>query len=258
MRIGADPEIFLHNGTSFVSVEGKIGGTKAAPLQVPEFGDGYCLQEDNVAVEYNIPPCSTASELYIANIRMIEYIRKKINPYGLALNFSTDALFPEKEVFTPHGQAFGCDPDFNAWEMEVNPIPKATNPLLRSVGGHIHVELPEAFGDYDKINFVRWMDVLVGGPLCHYETSNQRRELYGKAGAMRFKDYGVEYRVPSNVWINRETITNCIVAGIKMALKYTKTHMDTTMYKDTVEGAINRKDADSIAVLRTIANFRWP
>ena len=51
--IGADPEVFLERNNIPVSSIGKIGGTKYEPIHIQ---DGIFLQEDNVTVEYNIPP----------------------------------------------------------------------------------------------------------------------------------------------------------------------------------------------------------
>ena len=56
--IGCDPEIFLKDSSNnFKSVIGLLGGNKWFPRKLSEVGHA-CL-EDNVAVEFNIPPCST-------------------------------------------------------------------------------------------------------------------------------------------------------------------------------------------------------
>ena len=54
------------------------------------------------------------------------------------------------------------------------------------------------------------------------KSSARRKELYGKAGAHRPKDYGVEYRVLSNYWLKSpelvmlmESLTNDILALIR-------------------------------------------
>ena len=60
--IGADPELFLADARGkFISAVGLIGGTKKEPLQVPMYETGFCVQEDNVAAEFNIPPTDNAN-----------------------------------------------------------------------------------------------------------------------------------------------------------------------------------------------------
>jgi len=39
-----------------------------------------------------------------------------------------------------------------------------------------------------------------------YDDETQRREMYGKAGACRYKSYGVEYRTLSNAWLKSEAL----------------------------------------------------
>ena len=55
-KLGADPEVFLvdKRGDPF-SAEGIFGGTKAAPKPMDGLPEGYFIQEDNVAAEFNIP-----------------------------------------------------------------------------------------------------------------------------------------------------------------------------------------------------------
>ena len=48
---------------------------------------------------------------------------------------------------------------------------------------------------------------MIGLPAVLIDTDKQRRKLYGKAGSMRHKDYGVEYRTVSNFWLSSQELT---------------------------------------------------
>ena len=63
LAVGADPELFLRrkDGTP-QSSEGLVGGSKDEPLAIPGLADGFAVQEDNVTVEFNIPPAQTSTE----------------------------------------------------------------------------------------------------------------------------------------------------------------------------------------------------
>ena len=141
--IGADPECFVGNDKGVVSIIGKIGGTKQAPLPLP-IGPGFAVQEDNVALEYNIPP-SNSKKLFVDNITSaMDFLGETLQD-KLGLHFVKDSAisFPAEELMHPAAKVFGCDPDFNAWNMRVNRKPKSNDPNLRSCGGHIHIGTKE-------------------------------------------------------------------------------------------------------------------
>ena len=114
--IGADPEIFVGDVNGPRSIIGMIGGTKENPLPLPMLGDGFAVQEDNVALEYNIPP-SPSREAFVSNIStMMSFLRQSMkDSYGFNLLKESAISFPDSELSDPRALVFGCDPDFNAW-----------------------------------------------------------------------------------------------------------------------------------------------
>lgn len=197
---GCDPEAFLIdvNGQLKSSI-GLIGGSKDCPRPLP-LGPGYAVQEDNVALEFNIPPAEGRSQ-FVESIRStLNFLTDMVKgEYGLTLAEISAASFPKEELNTPEAHIFGCDPDFNAWTKEVNPKPAADDKALRSCGGHVHVGFDK--GHIESVSLIRHMDLHLAVPAVLMDQGLLRKELYGKAGAFRDKQYGAEYRTLSNFWI---------------------------------------------------------
>jgi len=214
--IGADPELFLKNQAGkYISSIGLIGGSKDFPLPI---GNGCSVQEDNVAVEFNTPPCRGAKEF----IEAIQYNLKVINEiashHGLFADISASAVFDSDQLEHPQAQEFGCEPDYNAWEGgKVNPKPNAADKALRSAGGHIHIGLENG---EDRIEVVKAMDLFVGCQMIKFDKDNRRRELYGMPGAYRPKPYGVEYRTASNAWITSPERIEWVYQQTEKALEF--------------------------------------
>lgn len=204
VTVGADPEVFLvnHEG-KYISGVGKIGGTKAHPKPISALG--HCVQEDNVAIEYNIPPAKTKAEFVLANTFVLKYLDVKMKKLGLSLKLDASALFEETELQTPQAMTFGCEPDYNAWTEDYNPPPRVEEDtyLLRSCGGHVHVGFSEPNTE-KQVALIKAMDIYLGIPSLFMDKDSRRRKLYGKAGACRLKSYGVEYRTLSNFWLRSD------------------------------------------------------
>lgn len=200
LSLGADPEWFLSNGKTPVSAIGKIGGSKQNPLQMEGLPPGFTVQEDNVALEYNIPATTSVGKWLDYHELAQDYIKRKLKELKLKPQITGSAQFSDAELDTPAAWIFGCDPDYCAWTGRPNPRPHSDNPNLRSAGGHIHLGNLDWMNKVEKCLFTRFLDLYVGIPLMILDNDDSRRVLYGKAGALRFKSYGLEYRTPSNVW----------------------------------------------------------
>lgn len=254
--IGADPELFFKRGDNFISAIGKIGGSKYAPRRLL---GGFALQEDNVAVEYNIPACSNTDRFVWANKLMLEEIKSIAEAHECDLALVSSGRFSDAELDNDLAKVFGCDPDFNAWDLEVNPAPNSEDKNLRSAGGHIHVGMPSDTPNKDKLGLVMVMDAVIGVPLAFMDPESKRRELYGKAGACRLKPYGVEYRTPSNVWLRDELLMH-MVSNITLQLETQWRDLLPEVRKNesVIRKAINNLDESSYHALGGILRNYWP
>jgi hypothetical protein len=252
--IGADPELFLHDGKKFISSIGRIGGTKSEPKRL--LGD-FALQEDNVTVEYNIPACETPDKFVWANMLMLDHIEKVAKSQGLKSVIASSAVFDDAELSTPEARVFGCDPDFDAWELMPNPRPTCANENLRSAGGHIHIGIEAS--SRQKIQIVRALDLMLGVQLAFMDPASERRALYGKAGACRIKPYGVEYRTPSNVWLSDESLMENVASiayRVSQGIEPEILKAANTLEKQ-IKLAINELDEKAYSECREVFRQWW-
>lgn len=236
MRLGCDPEIFLkdRNG-KHISAIGYIKAGKDNPLQIPDMPKGFTLQEDNVALEYGIPPASSADE-FVAHIEAVMQKSREWFPKGLSFSKLSCTVFTEDQMQHPLAHIFGCDPDYCAWTGKVNGSPRPPHEYMRSAGGHVHVETDKPAEDVIKA-----MDLFLGVPSVLMDKGEERKQMYGKAGAFRKKPYGVEYRTLSNFWIFRKPLIRWVWNQTEKALSF-----DGDLGEDGefIQQAINSNDKD--------------
>lgn len=208
--IGADPEVFVSHNGKLVSAHGLIKGNKHDPFKV----DRGAVQVDGMALEFNINPAASEAE-WMGNINGVLDILASMVPEH-KLECIPTAVFGLEYIRAQPEEAkeLGCDPDYNAYTVAVNPRPNGETDF-RTGAGHIHFGLPETGGnapveDKDYIGWlaakVRELDFYLGLPSLFYDADIKRRELYGKAGAFRPKKYGMEYRTLSNQWLGNDTL----------------------------------------------------
>jgi len=216
--IGTDTEFFGKDKQgNHVALCGKIGGTKEAPLQLKDMSEGFCVQEDNVSVEWNVPPTSRKS-VFVSYVKVMrERVAKILNTMELDISTAASVSFDKKELSHPNALVFGCEPDYDAWTKRENRKPHSDDECLRTAGGHIHV----GTGEVGMLAGIRMMDLFLGVPSVLLDDSPEsvkRRELYGKAGAMRPKPYGFEYRVLSNFWTFEDYLVKWVFDNTQLAM----------------------------------------
>lgn len=210
--LGSDPEVFLYSPRlgRIYPVLDLLGGTKDSPRPLSK--DGFFVQEDNVLAEFNIPPAKTKSTFISYIDTGKELLREELKERGFTPVIKASHRFKPGQLEDPRAMIFGCTPDFNAWlglEVE-NPTPSPDDdPLLRTAGGHILLGYDNPTQE-TNVAFVKLCDALLGVPSVIIDEDNERRKLYGKAGAFRHKSFGVEYRTLSSFWLGNDKLTGWV------------------------------------------------
>ena len=198
-QVGADVEGFLYNPDKgvYVPCVGLLPGTKEEPHQLPDMPKGFCVQEDNVMVEFNIPPAKT----WKAFDQHVKYVIKSIRnilPKGHEVHYKAAVKFKLADLTSEQAQTIGCDPDFDAYAGGEIRAECPTPTLWRGAGGHIHLG-----GDFQCPDFVAalFADVCIGvqNGIVGGKPSD-RDKWYGQPGIFRPKPYGIEWRSPSGEW----------------------------------------------------------
>lgn len=206
--VGCDPEVFVKQGALFKSAFGLIKGDKKNPQKVRN----GAVQVDGMALEFNINPAASEDEFCINVQDVFHQMCLMVPDYEVVV--SPVAKFDPAYMKAQPDAALelGCDPDFNAWAHgAVNEKPNGNRPM-RTASGHVHIgwtdgEDKDDFAHQNRCNMAaKQLDFYLGLPSLFYDNDTERREMYGKAGCVRYKPYGVEYRTLSNAWLKSEKL----------------------------------------------------
>lgn len=242
ITIGCDPEVFVSHGDTIISGIGIVGGSKNDPRPV-ECGT---LQEDNVLAEIGITPAATEDEFVTYVTTVLSQLRSHLKQHDDMMDFKIVSSHEMDDFFLQDARAmqFGCEPDFNAYTGLANPKPEATT-NLRTAGGHIHIGYD--ITEVSQQDVIKVCDVLIGLPSVIFDGDATRMKLYGKPGAYRPKPYGVEYRTPSNYWLQSENYMRWIFRQAKRAVECAK----DTQFMEIV-------NAHAVATTRAISRADRP
>lgn len=216
--VGCDPEIFVKKQGVLASAYGLVAGTKEKPLPT---ADG-AVQVDGMALEFNINPASNKKE-FLNNIKSVMAdLQAMVPDYELDLKASVHFDQATLDSQPEEAKELGCEPDFNAYTGLENPAPDAAT-TLRTAAGHVHIgwtDNAELRGAHVNscMELVKQLDVTLGLLSVILDKDNERRQLYGKAGAFRPKPYGVEYRVLSNFWLTDDKLIDWVYDQIDFTM----------------------------------------
>ena len=266
VTIGTDPELFLKDtrtGTVMPAV-GLIGGTKGEPIPIPELGKGFGLQEDNVMVEFNIPPATQARHFSRRIRNVLDHITRLVHTSQENMTLDVGAcarLFRYEQLDTPQAKMFGCSVDYNAHEQgQAWPTVRAEmldeeEGAWRFAGGHVHLGYTSTVPQFVAASFA---DVFLGLPSVGLDQQGLRRTLYGQAGRYRPTEWGIEYRTLSNFWIWDPQLSEQIGQRALTLCNILESHPEETLQQwyaeipwTDVRKAINTEDEPLAADLIT-------
>jgi len=244
LLIGADPELFVKQDGRFISAHGMVEGTKDNPFKV----EGGAVQVDGMALEFNIDPAASEAE-FLGNIKIV--MSKLAGMIGDAdMVVEPTAHFGSEYISEQPVEAreLGCSPDFNAYTGRQNPLPDAEVPF-RTAAGHIHIGWTDGADVFSAghmltcAKLTKALDISLGVPSLAWDKDQERRGLYGRAGAFRPKSYGCEYRVLSNAWLKSEELMSFVYKRVVNTFNRLVATGELPTYgwvdELTVEGVIN-------------------
>lgn len=247
ITIGADIECFAVNKDGkFITAEGVVKGTKDKPFFFSDPKEYFTTQLDCVAAEFTIPPVTSKTK-FLGNImKSKNYLKEALAKKDLSTAFVPAARFTEDQLVTETSREFGCDPDSCAWrDAETNRIIDAQESNLRTAGFHVHI-------GYDKpdnmtsMELMKFFDTFVTLPALLIEPDNERREIYGKAGAFRIKPYGMEARTLSSYFASTKKLLEWVYTQTNEAIDAMNEYYTVEEnLGNAVEKAINNGDKEA-------------
>lgn len=88
---------------------------------------------------------------------------------------------------------------------------------------------------------IKYLDAYLGVPSVLLDGDTNRRSLYGKAGAFRLCDYGLEYRTLSSYFLRTKTTLTFVWDGIQRAINAFE-HGYILPPADNIQDAINNSN----------------
>lgn len=229
--IGCDPEVFVKQGEIYKSAHGLIRGDKKNPQRVNK----GAVQVDGMALEFNIDPAASEDEFVLNVNTVFDQLKLMVPTYEIAITPTADFDPEYMDAQPEEAKELGCDPDYNAYTGFENPKPNGKRPF-RTASGHVHIgwtsgqdiQDPQHIADAHMVG--RQMDYFLGLGSMLFDNDQKRRSMYGKAGCVRIKPYGVEYRTLSNAWLKSPELMRWVFRNAKLGVEKLMAGEDYTMH----------------------------
>lgn len=254
--VGADPEVFVKQNGLFRSAHNLIKGDKKNPYKVKN----GAVQVDGMALEFNIDPAATEDEFCINIQSVYNQLKAMVPQYEVVATPVADFPFEYLKTQPKEALELGCEPDFNAWTEQANPRPDGERPM-RTASGHVHIGFTngEDIQDFNHVSrcnmVVKQLDFFLGLPSLIYDADDRRRSMYGKAGACRYKSYGVEYRTLSNAWLNSPKLMAWVFRNAKKGVEELIAGNSLFAKYGDIQAIINNSDVKEAKKLIKHANL---
>jgi hypothetical protein len=243
LTFGCDPEIFAaytFNNEDYVyppiafkrTLEvSPIIDDKKHPIYIKR--DNYNWMQDGVAFELTLKkPYKDVDKMFSAIAESIEDITKFLHEYKFrffarpVVKFDPNLFYKNMDEEFKQCVIFGCDPDedailpdYNCQTFNVEKHP------YRYGGGHFHIgseDKDEREIIWDNYNpFVKLLAITIGNTCIGNSEFLEEEKLrvfhYGKPGRFRKQPHGIEYRTPSNSWIQNKNTLEKMIDRTKVA-----------------------------------------
>lgn len=228
--MGCDPELF------FTDKRGSVVASEKVIPQYLSYTNGKITQ-DGVQVELN-PNANSCRQVLSRNVaNLISSLDGQAKNKGLKVGLDVTKKVTKRhfDEISDGCKQFGCAESYNIYKTGANKVSEIkADPMVdreRSTGGHIHLGdigeaspqarlVKKALFNYKRL--VPLLDILVGNTLVILDNrkgNKERRENYGRAGEFRPTSYGVEYRVPSNIWLKSYAMFSFTFAMSRFAVE---------------------------------------
>jgi len=215
LTVGSDLEFFVTSGSS-MHAKSLIAGEVICPFgkdDPRELSYGR-MHWDNVCIEICPEHADNVDDFHKNVVQMMGAMTGDIAKAKCHMARYASAYISQALASSPSAQVFGCEPDLNAHTRKVQRPNAKSAGTLRTAGGHVHIGV-ETESMEDKILLTKLCDMYLGIPSVMLDDDTRRRELYGKAGSFRPKDYGIEYRTLSNYWALRDNTIKWIFEQVQ-------------------------------------------
>ena len=250
LAIGSDYEVFVRriDSDQIVSAIPLIGEGKDRRIQL----ETCEIHHDNVLAEVNIIPSSSKAEFFSTVKSSLDELASFLNTTGHTYVVTDSVIMSAKELRHVDACEFGCSEDYDIIRGVSNIAPSAILAgNLRTAGGHVHVSYTfKTRNEYRTTALLLSTIISLGTTIMG--DSRTRRKLYGRAGSVRLKEYGVEVRTPSNIWLANGEWINWIYSAIQAICRMSASLKLISVVENLLEHIKEAIDTCDVATCRGI------